>query len=274
MGRCKFCGNKAGFLKDYHKDCEEMNSNSKKQILKLANHYFDQGQRVTKKEISKIAKSGFLVKKDVINLLANVYDNILEKNLKNGGLSYEVEQKLVSFSDYYEIPESILDIRDSVSKTVKASILREAGTTGDVFNRLHVDELPIMMQKNEDLVYIFYNVEYLEEKTSTSYEGSSDGFSVRLAKGLYYRKSAYKGRPVKETGIEFVSKGILFLTDKHIYFWSPSKTLKIKFQKIISLTPYEDGLGVQTEGVRSKPQFFRNLDGQFCSSFIKKISRI
>ena len=33
MGKCKYCGEKAGFLSSYHKECESKYSNGKKDLI-------------------------------------------------------------------------------------------------------------------------------------------------------------------------------------------------------------------------------------------------
>ena len=57
--------------------------------------------------------------------------------------------------------------------------------------------------------------------------------------------------------------GIMAFTNKHLYFESPSKTFRTAAKKIVSITPYDDGIGVQKDGVTAKPQIFETGDGWF-----------
>jgi len=270
MGKCKYCKEKAGFFKYKHSECEELHLSGKNQITDFANTYFTDNKKVTKKELSKVALNSFINKTELLTLLANVYDDTLEKELESDNFSYEIEDKLNKFSKFYKIPKEILDIKDSVSKTVRASILREQNTTGEIFNRMIFDEyLPFVFQKNEQLVYLFENVELFEQKIHTKYVGGSDGFSVRIAKGLYYRKSTFRGKPIKETSLDLTEIGTFALTNKHLYFAGDLKNFRIRFDKIISVNPYTDGIGIQKDGVTAKPQTFKNVDGWFCYNFIK-----
>ena len=59
---------------------------------------------------------------------------------------------------------------------------------------------------------------------------------------------------------------------KALDFESSLKYFRINYEKIITLDPYSDGIGVQKDGVSAKPQVFKNIDGWFCYNFIKNIS--
>ena len=87
-------------------------------------------------------------------------------------------------------------------------------------------------------------------------------------KGVYYRKSSFRGAPVKTLNTVSVGTGTLALTNKHLYFASTNKNFRIRFDRIVTVTPYEDGIGVEKEGISSKPMTFSNLDGWFYYNFI------
>ncbi len=100
-----------------------------------------------------------------------------------------------------------------------------------------VDELPVVLQKGERLIWRNWNTEYAEIRPYTFHVGSSSGFSIRLGKGLYYRRSAFKGYPVTVTGPQLMGSGILYVTDRNLYFFSFNKTVRISYDKVISLLP-------------------------------------
>lgn len=69
--------------------------------------------------------------------------------------------------------------------------------------------------------------------------------SIRITKGVYYRTGGFKGYPVEKEETIHVDKGILAVTTKHIYFYGPNKSFRIPYSKIVSFTPYSDGIGIQ-----------------------------
>jgi hypothetical protein len=83
-------------------------------------------------------------------------------------------------------------------------------------------KLPFNFQKNEQLVWLFQNVEYLEDKTRREYVGKSSGVSIRIAKGVYYRTGAFKGHPIERTERVSLGHGLLGVTTKHLYFDGPN----------------------------------------------------
>ena len=51
------------------------------------------------------------------------------------------------------------------------------------------------------------------------------------------------------------------LTTKHIYFGSYNNMFRIRYNKIVAFTPYDDGLGVMKDTQSAKPMVFRTGDG-------------
>ena len=85
--------------------------------------------------------------------------------------------------------------------------------------------------------------------------------------------SIYTSRgPVKIEEMKHIGQGAFALTDKHIFFASANKNLRIQLSKIITLDPYEDGIGIQKDGVTAKPQVFKNIDGWFTYNAISNLT--
>ena len=57
--------------------------------------------------------------------------------------------------------------------------------------------------------------------------------------------------------------GTVCMTDKHIYFSSPEKSIKIAYSSILNVDTYSNGLGLQKDGANSKPIFLEGLDSWF-----------
>ena len=90
-------------------------------------------------------------------------------------------------------------------------------------------------------------------------------------KGVYYRVGQFKGNPVQSTQIVSVAQGILAVTNKHLYFSGQTKSLKIRYDKIIAFQPYSDAIGISRDGV-VKPDIFATDDNWFAYNLITNLA--
>ncbi|MDT9170761.1 hypothetical protein, partial [Escherichia coli] len=68
---------------------------------------------------------------------------------------------------------------------------------------------------------------------------------------------------MKTDEMKYIDTGIFGLTNKHVYFASSLKNIRIPLAKIITINPYEDAVGLQKDGTSARPQVFKNIDGWF-----------
>ena len=74
-------------------------------------------------------------------------------------------------------------------------------------------------------------------------QGASHGISIRVARGLYYRPSAFRSQAVEWEETVHADTGMLGLTTKHIHFAVSRKRFRARYDRIVASGPYEDGLG-------------------------------
>ena len=75
---------------------------------------------------------------------------------------------------------------------------------------------------------------------------------------------AFKGNPITTNVMKLIAQGNYILHNKKCVFSSPEKTVKIPYDKIISINQYLDGVSIQKDGVSTKPFILKNVDGAFC----------
>jgi hypothetical protein len=276
MGICKYCGENAGFLRKQHKACHEKYLKGWNTIINKVTDTISEKTdfKSLEKNVELIASESFVKKESYPILLVKGFDNAVEKFLEDGIISEEEENRVSDFKDHFNLSQDQIDETGSWTKMVQGSILREV-MDGNIPERFKVEGiLPFNFQKTEKLIYFFNNVEYYEKRTKTVYKGGYSGVSLRIAKGVYYRKGGFKGHPVQTEEMRYLGDGFLAITDRHIYFSSTLKTFRIKFDKVIALEPYEDGIGLQKDGVTAKPQIFKNIDGWFTYNLISNLSQL
>lgn len=283
--RCIHCGKRCRVFTSAHKKCSLKNSESREKIRQEVEKYFDRfnekdfknvDENYSDKEFSQlefIAEEGFV---NLYFILTRLLDQKVEQFLDDGVLTQNEESFLGHFIQQFNIEqETYIDSFKIKHKIVKASILRNLYDGNPMKSRIKLDgSLPFKFLNKEYLVYLDNYVDYFEKRIKTTYEGGSDGVSIKLMKGVYYRKSSFRGKPVKTLKTVPVGNGTLALTNKHLYFSSTNKNFRIRLDRIVTVTPYEDGIGIQKDGVSSKPMIFSNIDGWFYYNFIQNSDNI
>lgn len=293
MGDCKYCGKPAGFLKRKHKECETVHQEElRKQETERreAAKRFNEGVKLLTDtsynciinngnldglalELRKISEDNSISKEFSNKALVDAWSNAVETFLDDSLLTNTEEKTLVAFRDAFELTNDALDRDGSYTKVVKAGILRDI-LEGTIPERVKLEgTLPFNLQKKEKVIWLFNDVTYYEQKTRKQYVGRSSGVSIRIAKGVYYRTSAFKGYPVETQETVMIGVGIAAITNKHFYFSCPNKAFRIAINKIVTITPHSDGVTLQRDASTAKPQSFTTGDGWFTYNLLTNLSQ-
>jgi len=276
MGQCIYCGEPAGFLRKTHKECKQRHEQGKSEILTLIGKVGSEGGDLKRLEssIEQVASSSHIDTSTMNFLVASGWERAVEAAFDDGILTEEEENALSELKQHFSLSQQELDRNGSFTKIVKGAVLRDI-LDGKLPERVQIDgNLPFNLQKTEKVVWVFQNVDYYEEKTRTRYVGGSQGVSIRIAKGLYYRTGAFKGDRVQTSETIHADTGLLGVTNKHLYFAGPSKRFRINYNKIVAFEPFSDGIGVQRDAQTAKPQSFTTGDGWFTYNLITNLAQM
>lgn len=276
MSKCKYCGEDAGFLKFKHQECENKYKVGVDKVKTEIINVFNETGFLAKLEryIAESIEHSFMTRQESRELLINGWTNAVENYLLDGLLDESEEKRLVEFQNKFNLSKEELNEKEAFSKTVKAAALRDL-MNGIIPVRFYIaDGLPIILQKNERIIWAFYGCDYLEDKIKRQYVGSSQGVSIKIAKGLYYRTSTFKGNAVEYTQRVKIDKGIVVVTDKNIYFSGSSKSVRMPYGKIVSFIPFNDGFGILKDTANAKPQIFVTGDGWFSYNLVMNIAQL
>lgn len=230
--------------------------------------------REMESSIRRIAESSFIDQKKLSSLIVAGWESAVEIAFQDDVLSHDEEKNLDALQNHFSIPQEQLNNNGAYEKLIKGVILREV-LNGTVPEKLNIEgNLPFNLQKSEKIVWLFQDVKYYEEKSRTRYVGGSQGVSIRVAKGIYYRTGGFKGERVQESETIHADTGLLGITNKHVYFAGPSKRFRIAFNKIVAFEPFSDGIGVQRDAQTAKPQTFVTGDGWFTYNLVTNLARI
>jgi hypothetical protein len=90
----------------------------------------------------------------------------------------------------------------------------------------------------------------LERRSRVEYVGGSQGFSVRLARGLSYRVGAFKGERIDTTYLADCGDGTLHITNRRLAFTGSQTAASVPYKKFISVAAFEDGFQVFRSGAK------------------------
>jgi hypothetical protein len=283
LGNCKYCGNPAGVFHNKHDECEEQHlqrehliQEGKLRISALVSLAIKTAANLDdlEKTISGIEQFSFVPFAERKVLLINGWERSVHDFLENGIISSAEEHQLVAFKERFALTEGDLDKNGAHTTLVKAAVLRDV-LNGIVPQRFSFSgTLPINFQKSEQVVWAFPDSKYLEDKVRREYVGGSQGVSLRVMKGVYYRVGAFRGHSVEHIETVQIDTGCVVITDKNIYFAGPRKSLRLPYAKIVSFESFSNGIGLSRDAANAKAQFLLTGDGWFTYNLVMNLSKL
>ena len=196
-------------------------------------------------------------------LLVRGWEAAVEGTLEDGLLSLDEENALTRYADHFGLNQQNLDGNGVQTGLVQEAVIRDV-TRGVIPQRQRVNgAVPFNLMKSEQLVWVIQGVDYLETVVRRERRGTSHGVGIRVARGLYYSPRQFRSRPIEWDETVHADTGLLGLTTKHPYFAGARKKFRVRYDKIVSFEPYEDGFGIMREAQTAKPQTLRTGDGWF-----------
>jgi hypothetical protein len=270
MGRCKYCGEPAGFLSKYHKECEQVKLDAWQKLLSKIETAIVKGSDLDalKSKIVSVSKASFIDSNEITDLLAMGFNNAVRRFLEDGVLSKEEEESAKLFIFHFKLVPQDLKYKDAFNTMVKATVLRDVlnGTFTD--GLVHLDwTSPFNFQDDEKLIWLFKDVEYYENCTRAQHRGGFSGLYVKLDNGVYFRKSSFTGRILNTDEMIYKDTGSVGITSGHIYFIGETY-FSIEYNEIVISYGFEDGLGIKKVGMDTNSYVFKNVDGWFCYNLL------
>lgn len=274
MGKCKYCGKDAGFLRSKHEECERKYRQGLATIKLIVSDCFASKEDFYLKdaEIKRIAADSHIDNASLKCELCKVFDNAIEKYLDDGVIDATEERTVARFVQYSGLSQNVLNANHSLEKVVQSKVLQEILQGKTPTPRITITgDFPFLLAKTEHLIWLFRGVTFHQQKVKREYVGRTNGMSFRIMKGVYYRTGGFKGHPVETSYMQKVGVGSVCLTDKNLYFASPEKSLKIPYAKILSVESFSNGISLQKDGANDKPIFLEGINSWFTYNVIANI---
>jgi hypothetical protein len=268
VGKCDYCLEQTGLLGVEHRECEASAKRIRELVRSTALDTSDLQTFPGRYEETRLADGHKVVA--VAPALAG-WNDAVEKVLEDGVLSADEETRLVTVANATGIDQA--NAGPAWVRVAKAAVLRDV-LEGRIPQRVAVEGHRANLMRAERPVWLFNAVRYYEERTSRSFQGVSHGLSIRIAKGVYYRPSAFRGSPVETTKITHVDNGQVLVTSHHVYFLGTRKSFRVPYRKVVTVEPFKDGIGIQRDAVSAKPQIFVLDDAWFAYNLVSNLGRI
>lgn len=274
MRKCKYCGKDVGLFCRSHKECIEKHDIGVIRLKQILKDCFQQKTDFYLKETSvkKILADSYINDTEKQDIYVEVCDDAIDSYLNDGLINNQEKHTVARFIQFSALPQTVLNRNHSLEKLLQAEVLQDIVNCRIPTPKITISgSMPFMLGKDENLVWFFRNITIYEQKTKKEYAGRSQGFNIRICKGVYYRTGSFKGNPIETTYMHKIGSGNVCLTDKHIYISSPEKSFKIPYGKILNVDTYSNGIGLQKDSLNSKPIFLEGINSWFCYNVISNI---
>lgn len=200
------------------------------------------------------------------NLLKDLQSQLKISDSEATNISFKCRQNYMDdllkkiVADRMVSPDEWNDFTETARK-LKVSINIE-GNTSEQLNRLKkywliensdLEKLPVNLSlQNGEYCYYTCQVDWLEYISITkriNYSGFT--YSHKILKGLSYRVGSINLQKITANELKVIDTGKLFFTNKRVIFMGAIKNINIKLNRILSITPYSDGVEIEKDSGKS-----------------------
>ena len=123
--------------------------------------------------------------------------------------------------------------------------------------RLPVIDNPRLLARPGETVHLETVAQLTKMVAVREFQAGSRGVSLRIMKGVSYRVGSMRGRMVTVgSELRIADEGILSVTDRRIVFSGSAKTLEFRYDRLVSVELYTDGIQFGVTN-RQTPSVFR-----------------
>lgn len=233
-----------------------------KEVIEMHNHL---GGEIYKNAFEKIISDGKIEKSDK-EYIYQLQQNLLLPDVVTNEISENCRKSFVNsvfkkISADEKISPHNWNYLNQIANNLNVNIYNST-TTNAIIERMKLNwliengELPVKqvginLQKNEQCFYSAY-IDWLELRKITkrvNYSGPT--YRIKIAKGFHYRVGSVKPQRITSEELQEIDRGMVYITSKRIIFTGSIKNTNIPLSKILSITPYSDGVGIEKDSGKS-----------------------
>lgn len=238
MANCRICGKR---LPLFYRDsvCRECRAKLQLELDDIKRYIFI-NRDVTDEQIEKLKSQD---KTDLIKL----YDTLFQDFSSDKELDGSEIMVLQKLQNGLSLSDSEVQFENHLKPYLYANAIRN-----NKLPEVNLENVQGVILKKGEKAH-FLDVAILKEikLVSLGYSGGSQGVSIRITSGVYYRVGGTRGHIMKEERLVETSRGILIVTNKRLLLVPLSiknMSLSIPLEKIFSYSCYENGIAIYKEG--------------------------
>jgi hypothetical protein len=104
--------------------------------------------------------------------------------------------------------------------------------------------VPIAQHKDERFYLSCDVAQLIAEHHHARYVGSYGGFSFRVARGVYAKTGASRGRRVDSVTLDVDDTGALYASNQRIVFVGSRRTIDVPLSRVVNIDAYTDGFKI------------------------------
>lgn len=135
---------------------------------------------------------------------------------------------------------------------------------------LPVVAIPLNLQKGETCHFTASGTWNEIRKSTTTVGYHSQGVSIRIARGVYYRVGGSRPRRVTTEGLTEIDSGTLYLTNKRVIFDGQRKNTSIRLSALLGFEVFADGL-VLEKGTGRSPHLILSGDVELGATILGRL---
>jgi hypothetical protein len=284
MGACRYCGKTAGLFSSEHRECSEKHDQAPGLLARWADEALSgrMPMNVFESRLHTVTSAHYLQPAELRPIVAAAMSKACDRFLQDGLLTDEEEKLLNDVQRTAGITIKALEPKEFVrlwalyglSRYEYAVLLRdilfqpkEALSERRKLGRFMAESsdfgspLPFHLASDEFLGNIEDSIVYFKTKTVRRFVGSSQGVSVRLGQGLYYRVGAFQGQPVEDSQLQRLDVGRLAFSNRALYFWGETQRIRLSYEQVLSWEPGNETITLWRDRANSMPEVFRGDAG-------------
>jgi hypothetical protein len=127
MGVCKYCGQRAGFLRSDHRECHEKHDAGWNEMVELVAKAAETGSGIDtlQTHLTQVASASYIPEGQIRDTLVSGWQRAVDRVLAHGVISEPVESSLSEFAKTFRFSDGELDAGAARTQLVKGVVLRE-----------------------------------------------------------------------------------------------------------------------------------------------------
>lgn len=257
----------------YMKDDLALDKDMKEFALKIANDELDP-EDITEIDLYEIGEKNDVTEDERIQQsftrgLDAVLSDLLNKHATDG--VYESEAVIHKVSNIFDAYEHGDDSKRDKKLLEKVVNINE--TSKYIYNDLSqlATKIDGLKLQRDEFCFLVTPAIWKEEKTQTkrvNYGGV--GLSLKVVKGVYVRTGTMGVQPVKESYLQEIIKGNMYITNKRIIFESNTGIKAIEIKKIMKVDTFKDAIAIH-KGTVSPALIFTEFNKPVLTLLIDRI---